>query len=245
MDEDNLQFDRAESSGSARPDTVCTRCNAVLDQSYYEANGKPFCPSCRDAIEADLARKTGSFPLALALGIGGALVGALLYFAVAAITGYEVGLVAIACGWLVGRGVQKGADGRGGRKFQVAAVVLTYFSIATSYFALAVKDIVKSSPSTSTAAADRTGPAEPAPIAADSAIEAPSEPAVAASGVGGLLVMFAGLPLIAAFGDLPGGLLSLLIIAIGLRQAWQMNARLVIEFLGPFEVRRSPPSAPA
>ena len=108
MGEENLQFDRAESTGSARPDTACTRCHAALDQSYYEANGKPFCATCRDAIEADLARPSGSFPIAIALGIGGALVGALLYFAVAAITGYEVGLIAIACGWLVGRGIQKG-----------------------------------------------------------------------------------------------------------------------------------------
>ncbi len=210
MGEDNLQFDRAESAGSAPPDTVCTRCQAALEQSYYEANGKPFCVTCREAIEADLARPTGSFPIAIALGIGGALVGALLYFAVAAITGYEVGLIAIACGWLVGRGIQKGANGRGGRRFQIAAVVLTYFSIATSYFALAVKGL-----------------------------------AVAGAGVGGLLWLFAGLPLIAAFGEMPGGLLSLLIIGFGLVQAWQMNARMTVEFLGPFEVRRTPPSAPA
>ena len=43
---------------------------------------------------------------------GAAILGAILYFAVTAITGYEIGLVAIAVGWLVGRAIQKGTGGR-------------------------------------------------------------------------------------------------------------------------------------
>ncbi|HEU4828187.1 MAG TPA: hypothetical protein VFT04_03225, partial [Gemmatimonadales bacterium] len=66
-------------------------------------------------------------------GLGGAVAGAALYYAILAITGYEIGLVAIAVGWLVGRAVQLGARNRGGWLYQGLAVILTYLAIVSTY----------------------------------------------------------------------------------------------------------------
>ena len=46
------------------------------------------------------------------------------------ITGYEIGIVAIGIGYLVGKAVRKGAGGFGGTRYQVLAVFLTYAAIA-------------------------------------------------------------------------------------------------------------------
>ncbi|HEX2223383.1 MAG TPA: hypothetical protein VHN15_04160, partial [Thermoanaerobaculia bacterium] len=48
-------------------------------------------------------------------------------------TGYEVGLISILVGFLVGAGVKKGSGGYGGWKYQTLAVALTYVAICCTY----------------------------------------------------------------------------------------------------------------
>ena len=48
-------------------------------------------------------------------------------------TGYEIGLIAIQVGFLVGGAVRAGSEGRGGRGYQVLAVLLIYISICANY----------------------------------------------------------------------------------------------------------------
>ena len=66
------------------------------------------------------------------------LIGCGIWYAVRALTGYEVGLIAIIVGLLVGGAVRKGSKRRGGRLYQTLAVLLTYASIVSTY----VPDIV-------------------------------------------------------------------------------------------------------
>ena len=66
--------------------------------------------------------------------------GSLIYFAVAAITGREFGLVAILVGYMVGRAVRTGAGNRGGQAYQALAIALTYLAIVSTYVPLIVKD---------------------------------------------------------------------------------------------------------
>jgi hypothetical protein len=51
-----------------------------------------------------------------------------------------------------------------------------------------------------------------------------------------VLVLVWALPLLAIFGTMPSGLISGLIIAIGMRQAWQMAAPAHLDIQGPFKV---------
>jgi hypothetical protein len=70
---------------------------------------------------------------AAGLGLGAASVGALLWYGVAALTGYQLGIIAVVVGVLVGAAVKRGGGGRGGLPLQLLAMVLTYAAIATSY----------------------------------------------------------------------------------------------------------------
>jgi hypothetical protein len=55
-----------------------------------------------------------------------------LYFGIAALTGYEFGLVAVVVGLLVGGAVRKGSNGRGGWRYQALAMFLTYTAVAAT-----------------------------------------------------------------------------------------------------------------
>ncbi len=59
----------------------------------------------------------------------------MLYYAILVATHADIGLVAIAAGYIVGRAVRKGSDNRGGPFYQVLAVFFTYTSIGLMIFA--------------------------------------------------------------------------------------------------------------
>ncbi len=95
------------------------------------------CTSCRQQIE--VAFRGGSAVArvikATVFGAPAAIVGAVLYFAILVATHANIGLVAIAVGYIVGRAVRKGSENRGGQFYQFLAVFLTYTSIGLMVFA--------------------------------------------------------------------------------------------------------------
>src|SRR5690348_13067708 len=124
---DDLQFDRVQSAanppGGERtgPAVSCEACHRAIDTYYYHVNGKSVCNDCRQTLERELAggRGTGTLARALIFGIGAAIAGAAIYYAVIAIADLEIGIVAILIGYMVGYSVRKGASGHGGRRFQI------------------------------------------------------------------------------------------------------------------------------
>jgi hypothetical protein len=138
-----LQFDTAEPAGPAAagsPSLTCAVCKANISESYYEANGAIVCDACRAALSAQLAggSEPARFAKAAVLGLAGAAAGVALYVAILAATGYDIGLVAIAVAFLVGKAVNRGSEGRGGPPYQVLAVVLTYVAIMTTHILYAI-----------------------------------------------------------------------------------------------------------
>src|SRR6185503_2643828 len=110
---DPLQFDVAENAspdgGGPAPDTgTCTQCASAITSSYYQLNGSIICPRCRGQLDVADGSRARRILTALGLGMLAALGGSLVYFAIAALTGYEFGLVAIAVGYGVGKAVHKG-----------------------------------------------------------------------------------------------------------------------------------------
>ena len=262
---EEMQFDRAETvEGDGR--ATCSTCQRPIESSYFASGGRTFCPDCKARIEKELTTNTGNFPKAVLFGAGGAFAGAVLYFGVTAITGYEIGLIAIAVGWLVGRAMQKGSGGHGGRRFQLVAVLLTYLSISGAYFGMLIKEVVSSAAVAAAADSTRAG-SDSLRIAATA--DSTGADRVLAEGAGtdsaasdstgtragsgeagagvwvGLLLLAFGLPIMSAFASMPGGLIGLLIIFIGLHQAWRMNQKTVVEFLGPFAVEPPKPAGAA
>jgi hypothetical protein len=84
--------------------------------------------------------RAGRFFLAALLGAVGAAVGAGVYYAALAFTGKQIGFVAVIVGLLVGKGVDLGGGGRGGFRFQLLAVMLTYCAIVTTYMPFIMTD---------------------------------------------------------------------------------------------------------
>lgn len=249
-----LQFDAAVPAQSAAGADAapCAQCGAPIEAMYYTVGGAVVCPTCRHSIESlrDRGTSAGRFSRALLFGLGGAIAGAILYFTVLAVTGLEIGLIAIAVGWLVGLGVSRGSRGRGGRRYQLLAVLLAYLAIDATYFGYLVKESIGAQTSTSadsTALRSDSGAAVAA-ANATAAADASAGAAVKDSGVaeasadtgapGGILVLgfILGLPVIANVSNMPGGLIGLLIIFFALSQAWRMNAAVPLVFAGPFRV---------
>ncbi len=126
----SLQFETAEYAGGGQP--ACSGCGQQTTGPYFRANGRVFCERCRGRIEQQLG-SPGQFGRAALYGAGGAIAGAVLYYAVLAITHLQIGLIAVAVGYLVGKAVRQGSGVPGGRNYQLLAVALTYVSIAASY----------------------------------------------------------------------------------------------------------------
>jgi hypothetical protein len=143
---DALQFDRAvPATGADVPRASahavqCASCSAALAQQYFDAGGTPVCAACKATLEQQAAPLREWKPMlrAILFGLGASIVGAGLYYGVIAITDFEIGLIAIATGYMVGWAVRRGARGRGGRRLQVVAVALTYASVAMAYTPLAL-----------------------------------------------------------------------------------------------------------
>lgn len=237
---DDLQFDRVE--GQRGPAAgACAACGQPIREVYYEVNGRVLCERCRQEVEASWisGSAAGRFGKAVAFGIAAAAAGSALYYGVLALTGYEFGLIAIVVGFLVGFAVRKASAGRGGWRYQALAVFLTYTSIVSSYVPLIVREVRNARPSAvSTADSAGLAPAvaESGALALDSAGH--SDVAAASGPANPILVIALGIGLIYALPFLAGlqNIFGLVIIAIGLYQAWKMNQRAELRISGPFKV---------
>jgi hypothetical protein len=255
---DELQFDKAEVDGASAGPLVCQICERPLHDVYFEVNGHPSCEKCRYDVEAERNLGSGAarFARAIVGGSIGGLVGAVLYYAVLALTGYEVGLLAIVVGFLVGAGVRWGSRGRGGWAYQGLAIVLTYVAIVSTYVPLVfeqLKDMDETEMAESQAqgaAEGAGGDVEPATPAAEAPLSgtdagAPTEMQDLSAGDAAVgLVLFGLLMLALPFLGGLENIMGLIIIGIGLYQAWAMNKRQALMIEGPLQVGRAPQSPP-
>lgn len=200
---DDLQFERAE-FGTAPAAVTCTGCHQPIAGDYFDVNGRRFCAGCTAAIRrahGDGAG-AGAFPRALGAGIGGGVVGSALFYLVEKISGYQLSIIAIAVGFLVGRAVRWGTGGRGGLIYQILSVALTYVSIAFSWLPFVLER---------------------------------NRESIALADVLPLTLFMLGLP-IRIGAESP---FSLVVIGIGLWEAWKFTAPVPLVVSGPFTMETS------
>jgi len=220
---DALQFDHAEYAGD-QP-LKCGACEHGIAHVYHELNGRIFCDRCRRNFEITLnsGTRSGRALRAICAGTGAAAAGTLLYLAIMQITGYELALVTIFIGYAVGFAVRWGSNGRGGWAYQALAIALTYLAIVSSYLPPVVQGLQARAYE-----ATATTPAAPAEQRAVSPSLARFAAAVAVVSV---IVCMAPFLLGAK------NVIGLVIITVGLYQAWKMNRRLILNFSGPHRIR--------
>jgi hypothetical protein len=254
------------SSSPANDNTSCKGCSRPIADVYYQVNGAIICASCRASFSMPRGTRFERAIRAIAFGGLAAAAGSLLYFAVVAITGFEFGIIAVAVGYIVGIAVRKGSRGRGGWAYQTLAIGFTYFAIAATYVPLVAKEIQKSPAKDSTrpratppmadtitisargpalgraidsAAAAKRGRASFPITQAGTPSARPMGRKPAHLGLGTILLGAGALVLIAAVLPIAAGfsnVISLLIIAVALFEAWRLNRRVTLRVTGPYRL---------
>lgn len=245
----DLQHARFDEGSSA--ETRCASCDQGIVQSYYTAGEKVFCEACKEKLTAPVeGSSVGRLARATLFGLVAAAMGAGIWFAVSSFTGYEFGLIAVLVGFMVGTAVRLGSRERGGLRYQVLAVFLTYASIVSTYVPLIVTEFNQEFTADTAQGSGEVALEGQEPVAASNLGMTPENqlngtahgsnaPAIEELGVPGFilgvmaLVAFAfALPFLAGIENLIG----LLIIGFGLWQAWRINSRDKLELSGPFRV---------
>lgn len=251
---DGIQFDTAEFAADA-PQSACGECATALAGYYYDVNGRTLCERCRYAVEARFngGSRLGRFARATGLGSLAAAIGFGIYYGISALTGYEFGLIAIVVGFMVGVAVRIGSNGRGGWAYQTLAMMLTYLAIVSTYIPPLIQGIreartqeeaqVLQAAETTPAAAQTAGatpatPATPADATRDRFMQLPR--AVRwAIGIALIVGIACAAPFLVGFQNIVG----IVIIGIGLYEAWKINRRTELTITGPHIIKAS--AAPA
>ena len=252
-----LSFD----STSATPPAAqaCTRCGAPLRGTYHLLGESMICGKCRMQIDEKQTGGTGAnrFLRATVFGIVAGIAGAALYYAFVKITNLEWAMITAIVGLMVGKAVHFGSHRRGGRKYQVMAVIVTYFSLSLAYLPFAMAGVREGLDGRS--GTDSTSASQPADslatrahadsiAAARAAVD--SFRANAGTGEHAALIGVGLLALLAFLAILPvmvgmSSPLSALIMAFGLWEAWKMNrGEMAVTVTGPFRLGApTPPPA--
>lgn len=257
------QFGTAEYVGVPGNDH-CQYCHQPIPGTYYRVNDAPACSACAEKMRAELTKDThATFMRALLFGVGAAVLGMILYAAFAITTGIIIGYASLAVGWLVGTAMRKGSGGVGGRRYQIAAALLTYAAVSTSavpiwiHYAGKQKVVQQQSLAHQSLAEEQRQleremgpsqpptrpPADPAQIR-QSQKRQPMTGAAFAAEMGKLIMLGIASPFVEVWEGGPNiqWAIGIVILIIGIRIACKMMASPPIVIFGPFE--NSPPRTP-
>jgi hypothetical protein len=177
-------------------------------------------------------------------GVGGAILGLILYAAIGIITGWMIGYVALAVGWVVGKAMMTGSGGIGGRRYQIAAVLLTYAAVSIAAIPIGIAQASKSHRVVPTEQSQSMrGSGEQSSTAVTPAPEKSPPAAKRPANIGAALVTLALVGLASPFLELQDpihGLVGLVILFVGMQFAWKMTQGISLQILGPFKLPTPP-----
>ena len=219
-EEGELDFEKADFV-EPLPPLACTACKQAIVSTYHEINGRPLCASCRVGLDAHLARAFSlrTFGRAALYGGGAAAAGSIAWHLITKWTGYELAIVAIGIGIAVGHAVRAATYGMGGRRYQALAMFLTYSAIVLTYVPMILEALKKGHPA---------APVGPPPTLTQFVLA---------------WALLIGIAYVAPFLAGVKNILGLLIIGIGLYEAWKYTRAAPLVVRGPLEPE-APPIAP-
>ncbi|HEV8494559.1 MAG TPA: hypothetical protein VGR76_19935 [Candidatus Angelobacter sp.] len=228
------QFTTAEYSGTSQGDR-CVSCNHAITTRYYRVNTRMACEACVQELERQQPKDShGAYVGGLLFGFGAAIVGMIFYAGFTILTGFYIGYVSLAVGWLVGKAIMLGSKGIGGRRYQIAAVVLTYAAVSLAAIPIAIAGYVKAKHESQSIQLKQQNPSTNATN--DQPEEAQSEPA---HSKGALLLRLLAVGLASPFLELQDpfhGIIGLVILLVGIRIAWQVTVgSRRADIQGPYE----------
>lgn len=255
---DTPQFSTVQYAPKVAGDT-CRACSLPITGVYYVANSSMLCGSCGEKIRQQIPQDNhAAFVRAIVFGLGGFVAGLILYAGFTILTGIEIGFVSLAVGWLVGKAMMIGSKGAGGRRYQIAAVLLTYAAVSMAFIPIVIHYQSTHEPAetqqTGSASTSADRPAQNRPAdqrsaeqgqtaqGADSAQDKPAAPAkkgeeeqkASLPEYVGRLAWFG---LTSPFLQLKSGVsgvIGLIILFVGMRFAWRMTRGVQITIEGPY-----------
>jgi hypothetical protein len=127
--------------------SICSSCGVEIPAGQEVAlrgkdkNAPPMtiCPSCANAVENTLQAETENpnWLGALLFGVGAAIVSTLVWYGIVALTRYQLGIIAVGVGWLVGMGIRLGSGQKRGVPLQIISVAITLIAMTTSEYLVA------------------------------------------------------------------------------------------------------------
>jgi hypothetical protein len=215
------QFAVAEYAGQPGK-TACKSCGQAIRGAYYRINNVPSCMSCAQRLQEQVRKDSSvDFGRGVLFGIGGAILGLTIYVTFALVTGLVAGIVSLAVGYLVGKAIVKGSRGIGGRRYQVAAVILTYMAVSLSAVPIALSQYSK-----------QRSAQQHAQMADPAAVPTPKPKMSPGRALGVLTVVGLTSPFL-ALSNPPQGVIGLIILFVGLRIAWRITAGKPVNIVGP------------
>jgi uncharacterized protein (DUF983 family) len=237
------QFGTAEYAGTRSQD-VCQSCQQPIGRTYYRLNDAMVCPACFEKMSSERAQDShAAFVRGITAGVGAAVLG-MIGFAIIAIIlqGWVISYMSIGVGWLVGVAMMKYSGGVGGRRYQIAAALLTYAAVSMAAIPIGIYQVYDRRPPQQTQQQklaaeqrqleDESGQQsrEPAPKVA------PSRPRVSLGVfVGRLALLGLASPFYQLRDDPFWGAMGLLILFVGMKFAWKIAAGRPFAINGPFE----------
>ena len=216
---DDLQFETAEPAAAAVPPQGCARCQRPLPGEYYAIGKHMICPDCHAELAGPAAGNSAArLGKALLFGIGGGILGSLIWFGVRRVSGYEIGLIAVLVGFLVGKAVRKGSGDVGGTAYQIMAVLITYGGVAMSFVLEILFDFFT-----------------------HSGAMASSSLTPSFSNLIKVLIVAVPISFILPFEGGTTNALGLLIIGFALWEAWKLNKPRALAITGPYKIAAAPP----
>jgi predicted lipid-binding transport protein (Tim44 family) len=234
------QFATAEYA-SAPGSEICKSCNRAISGSYYRVNGALACSDCATTLQNQIPKDSHPlFVRGLLFGLGGALLGLILYSTFSIITGIEIGYLSLAVGYLVGKAIHMGSRGMAGRRYQIVAVALTYAAVSLSAVPIGLYEYGKEKKAASSASSQSGAEGN-----AKSSQDDPEEKAIAkdeSAGPGiakilGTLLLYGLASPFLGLENPAHGAIGIFILFIGVRIAWQLTAEKKLDILGPFQAK--------
>ena len=228
------QFTTAEYSGSSGGDR-CVSCNQPLTARYYRVNTRMACEGCVQELQRrQPADSHAGYVRGILFGVGAAILGMAGYAGFTILTGLYIGYVSLAVGWLVGKAIMLGSKGIGGRRYQIAAVILTYAAVSIAAVPIAISYQLKAKSQTESVHSQQPQSATETEHSQPEQTQ-PKPKLSFGAAILQLLVIGLASPFL-ELQDPVHGIIGLVILMVGIRIAWQITAgsrRANIE--GPYE----------
>jgi hypothetical protein len=228
------QFGTAEYGSSG---DRCKLCQQPIGSMYYRIKDVMVCPSCADRVRTERASDThAAYVRGLTAGIGAALGGLIAYAVISIILqGWVISYMSFGVGWLVGTAMMKASGGVGGRRYQIAAVLLTYAAVSMAAVPIAIYFAREEHPRQTQ---QQKQQADEPQADDDSGSQGAPAPQRQQTNLGALLVRLAFLGLASPFFELTSspfwGAMGLIILFVGMKIAWRITAGSSMEVFGPF-----------